>query len=203
MLEKSAETQVPIHELLARRWSPRAFDANRPVRREQILALLEAARWAPSCRGEEPWRYLVFDKTTQPQAWEQALSCLDEANQKWAKQAPVLLLAMAEGNFGHNGLPNRWAQYDCGAASENICLQAFSLGLVAHQMGGFKLAKTHELLGLPIDITCLAMIAIGYQAAPEILEGDYKTKELAPRVRKPMAENFFAGSWGKPFIEQD
>ncbi len=199
MLEKLAKTQVPIHELLAKRWSPRAFDPNQTVSREQITALLEAARWAPSCRGEEPWRFLVFDKHTNLAAWEKAFSCLDESNQKWVKNAPLLILATAVGTFNHNGQPNRWAPYDCGAASENICLQATHLGLITHQMGGFKLAKTHELLGLPVEATALAMIAIGYQASPDILEGDYKTRELAERQRKPLAENFFEGQWGVAF----
>lgn len=199
MLEKPAKTGVPIHELIAKRWSPRAFDASRPVSREHILALIEAARWAPSCRGEEPWRYLIFDKNSNASSWENALNCLDSSNQKWAKHAPLLLLATVESKFNHNGLPNRWAQYDCGAASENICLQAFHLGLVAHQMGGIQLAKTHELLGLPIDITCMAMIAVGYQASADILDKETQTKELAERVRQPLEERFFEGGWKVPF----
>ena len=48
MLEKSAITQVPVADLIARRWSPRAIDPKRPVSQEQLLGLLEAARWAPS-----------------------------------------------------------------------------------------------------------------------------------------------------------
>ena len=62
MLEKPAVTQPPIAELIARRWSPRALDPNKPVNRDQLLALLEAARWAPSCFGDQPWRYLVWDR---------------------------------------------------------------------------------------------------------------------------------------------
>jgi nitroreductase len=196
MLEKPAKTQVPIHDLITKRWSPCAFDPNRRLSHEQIMALLEAARWAPSCRGEQPWRYLVFDKQTNPTAWEQAWSCLEEANQKWAKNAPLLILATVVSTFEHNGQPNRWAQYDCGAASENICLQAVSLGLVAHQMGGFKLAKVHELLGLPAEATAMAMIAVGYQASPDLLDGNLKQRELLERSRKPLAENFFEGPWG-------
>ena len=197
ILEKPAQTEVPIHDLIAKRWSPRAFDAHRPVSREHILALIEAARWAPSCRGEEPWRYLVFDKTTDAASWEKALNCLDIS--KWAKNAPLLFLATVESKFNHNGLPNRWAQYDCGAASENICLQAFHLGLVAHQMGGIQLTKTHELLGLPIEITCMVMIAIGYQAPLEVLDKETQTKELAERTRQPLEEKFFEGTWKTPF----
>lgn len=199
MLKKPATTEIPIHELIAHRWSPRAFDPERMVPREQLLALLEAARWAPSCRGEEPWRFLIFDKQTQPQAWEKALNCLEDSNQKWAQRAPVLILATIVNIFEHNDSPNRWAAYDCGAACENLCLQAVHLGLVTHQMGGFKLAKTHELLGLPVEVTCMSMIALGYQADPQILEGDYLTRELAQRNRKPLGERFFEAEWERPF----
>jgi len=200
MLEKPAKTQVMIQDLIAKRWSPRAFDPEQLVTREQVITLLEAARWAPSCRNEQPWHFLVFDKQTNLTAWENMLSCLDEANQKWAKHAPLLILTTAKGHFEHNNQPNRWAQYDCGAAAENICLQATALGLVVHQMAGFKLAKTHELMGLPIEITCLSVMAIGYQASPEILEDSFKTRELEERTRKPLTESFYEGSWGVSFL---
>jgi len=196
MLEKTAITQEPIHELIAKRWSPRAFEANKPVSREQIIALLEAARWAPSCYGAEPWRYIVFDRFNNTAAWEKAFSCLAQANQVWVKNASVLILAVTRNSFEHNDKPNRWAQYDCGAASENICLQAVSMGLVAHQMGGFDANKAHEMLGIPADFTCMSMIAIGYQASPDVLEGEYKDRELAARERKSLEALFFGGEWG-------
>ena len=59
MQTKTASTQVDVHDIISRRWSCRAFDANKKVSREQIVSLLEAARWAPSCFGDEPWRYIV------------------------------------------------------------------------------------------------------------------------------------------------
>jgi nitroreductase len=196
MLKKTALTQFAIHDLIANRWSPLAFDANRPVTHEQILTLLEAARWAPSCNNAQPWRYLVFNKTTEVESWEKAFSCLAEGNQIWVKNAPVLLLATTHNFFTHNGQPNRWAQHDCGAANENICLQATSMGLWVHQMGGFDPQKAQELFGIPSDFTCMSMIAIGYQTDPQILEEKYQERELAERHRKPLEEVFFTGRWG-------
>ncbi|MGB8339861.1 MAG: nitroreductase family protein, partial [Burkholderiales bacterium] len=111
---KFATTLQPIHDLLAKRWSPRAFDANKKVSREQIISMLEAARWAPSCFGDEPWRYIVWDKNTGQAAWENAFACLDESNQKWVKNAPVILASLANSVFDHNGKTNRWAQHDTG-----------------------------------------------------------------------------------------
>ncbi len=164
MLEKPAITQAPIADLIARRWSPRAIDPDQPVGREHLLALLEAARWAPSCFGDQPWRYLVWDRFHDAASWRQAFECLAEGNQIWVKNAPVLLLSIAAPNFGHNDQPNRWAQYDTGAASENLCIQAAALGLAAHQMGGFDAAAVAKLAGLPERATPMAMIAIGHPA---------------------------------------
>src|SRR5712691_9520004 len=120
MLEKKATTSVPIHELLVRRWSPRAFDPHKTVAREEFAALLEAARWAPSCNGDEPWRYLIWDRARDPGNWQKAFDCLSEGNRKWVQNVPVLLLSCAVSIFAHNGKPNRWGQHDTGAAS--VCL---------------------------------------------------------------------------------
>ncbi|MDS4032130.1 MAG: nitroreductase family protein [Candidatus Contendobacter sp.] len=197
MLEKPAVTQVAIADLIARRWSPRAIDSDKPVSREHLLALLEAARWAPSCFGDQPWRYLVWDRFQDSASWRQAFECLAEGNQAWVKNAPILLLSIAAPNFGHNDKPNRWAQHDTGAASENLCLQATALGLVAHQMGGFdaERAKTH--FNIPADHVCLAMIAVGHPGPVEALPDALRERELAPRERKLLEHFVFEGGWGQ------
>lgn len=199
MLEKPAITQAPLTEVIARRWSPRAIDPNRPVSREQLLALLEAARWAPSCFGDQPWRYLLWDRFTDPGAWQQAFECLAEGNRIWVKHAPILLLSVATPNFGHNGKPNRWAQHDTGAASENLVLQAVALDLVAHQMGGFDDEQAKARFGIPADHHCMAMIAVGHPGAVDSLPADLREKELAPRERKPLDEIIFSGNWRNGF----
>ncbi len=197
MLEKPALTQPPIAELIARRWSPRAIAPNQPVSREHLLALLEAARWAPSCFGDQPWRYLVWDRFRDPDRWQQAFECLAEGNQDWVKNAPILLLSLASPNFGHNDKPNRWAQHDTGAASENLCLQATALGLVAHQMGGFDPDKVKATFNIPAGYTCMAMIAVGQPGSVEVLSEALRERELAPRERKPLDSLAFEGGWNR------
>lgn len=198
MLTKIATTQVEIQELLAQRWSPRALENDKPVRHEHVLALLEAARWAPSCFGAEPWRYIVCERQQNEVAWQQALNCLADANQVWAKNAPVLLLSVALNQFTLNGNPNRWAQYDTGAATENLCLQAVGLGLVAHQMGGFDPEKAKAAFSLPDNVTAMAMVAVGYQASPDSLDGELQQREIAERTRLPLTELCFDGQWQVP-----
>jgi nitroreductase len=196
-MQKPATTQVPVDETIANRWSPRAYDANKPVTQTQITALLEAARWAPSCFGDEPWRFIVWDKTTDLAAWQQAFDCLVEGNQTWAKDAPLLVLVCADALFSHNQKPNRFAQYDTGAAAENLCLQAASMGLAAHQMGGYKADEARAAFAIPEQYTTMAMIAVGYQADVNTLPDDLKERAMAERKRKPLGELFFNGSWGK------
>ena len=197
MLKKSAVTQVAIADLIAHRWSPRAIDPDQPVSREQILALLEAARWAPSCFGDQPWRYLLWDRFRDAAAWQQAFECLAEGNQGWVKNAPLLLLSIATPNFGHNNKSNRWAQHDTGAASENLCLQATALGLVAHQMGGFDPEQAKIRFNIPTDHVCMAMIAVGHPGPTEVLPEALRERELAARERKPLAEMVFEGAWNQ------
>jgi nitroreductase len=200
-LNKPAQTQQPIHDLLAHRWSPRAFDASKKVGRDKIISLIEAARWAPSCFGDEPWRYIVWDKHLDAAAWQKAFDCLGAPNQVWVKNSPVLFASVANTIFDHNpGAANRFAQYDTGAASMALVLQAEALGLVTHQMGGFDAAKLRAAFLIPDQYTPMAMMAVGYQADADILEGDYKTRELAPRARKPIESRFYEGAWGAAIL---
>lgn len=198
MFKKKIDTQEKVDGLIANRWSGRAFDNKRPVTHEHIISLLEAARWAPSCYGDEPWRYIVCDKARNEAAWNKALACLSEGNQSWAMNAPVLMLALANTIFGHNDTPNRWAQYDTGAASMSICIQATSLGLMVHQMGGFNVENAASSFAIPEQFTPMAMIAVGYQLAEDEITEAMMERESSERHRNPLAEQFFDGEWDKP-----
>lgn len=199
-MQKPAITQQPIHELIANRWSGRAYDASKLVTKDQLVSLLEAARWAPSCFGDQPWRYVVCNKAENLQAWQAAFDCLVPGNQSWAIDAPVLLLICADTLFSHNQKPNKWGPYDTGAATENFCLQAAALGLMAHQMGGFDADKARAAFKVPEQYHILPMVAVGYQAAIESLSGEVKERELAERSRKPLGELFFNGVWDTPIV---
>jgi len=195
-MEKPAPTEFPVHDLIRRRWSPRAIDPTRLVEREKLLVLLEAARWAPSCFNEQPWHYLVFEPSNAA-VLEEARSCLVEGN-RWAKSAPVLLLSVAKETFTRNGKPNRHAHHDVGLASENLVLQAVDVGLTAHQMAGFDAEKARQLFGIPEGFTPMAMIALGYAPDPQSLADDVRKLEEEPRTRKPMIEWAHDGHWSKP-----
>ena len=199
-MHKPAITQVSINETLANRWSGRAYDAAKKVSHEQTIALLEAARWAPSCFGDQPWRFIVWDKNTDAAAWQQAFDCLAPGNQSWVKDAPLLVLTCADTLFNHNQQPNRLAQYDTGAATENLCLQASSMGLMAHQMGGFSADKARAAFAIPGQYILMAMVSVGYAADISTVEGDALARETAARTRRPLGELFYTGTWGKAVV---
>ena len=199
-MHKPAITQVSINETIANRWSGRAYDAAKKVSHEQTIALLEAARWAPSCFGDQPWRFIVWDKNTDAAAWQQAFDCLAPGNQSWVKDAPLLVLTCADTLFNHNQQPNRLAQYDTGAATENLCLQASSMGLMAHQMGGFSADKARATFAIPGQYILMAMVSVGYAADISTVEGDALVRETAARTRRPLGELFYTGTWGKAVV---
>ena len=203
MMEKPADTQYPIHDLLKRRWSPRAFSDQR-VEPDRLRSLLEAARWAPSSNNAQPWSFIV---ATQEDAAEygRLLNCLVEFNIQWAQRAPVLIASVARLSFEDDGKPNRHALHDVGQAVANLIVQATALGLAVHQMAGFHPDKVRELYDVPKEFEPVAMMALGYPGDPESLPEKLKKRELAPRERKPVTEFVFAGRWGKtlPLVSVD
>lgn len=195
-MHKPAPAEHPIESLIAERWSPRAF-SERAVSREHLASLLEAARWAPSCFNEQPWRFVVAERTDQV-AFERLASCLAETNRVWAARAPLLLLSVARTNFTRNDRPNRHAWHDVGLAVGNLLVQATALGLVAHQMAGFDAERARAQLSIPAGFEPVAMIALGHPGDPERLSDELRERELAPRTRKPLAELAFGGTFGTP-----
>ena len=198
MTDKRAETLVPIHDLLARRWSGHAFDAEKPVKRAQLVAMLEAARWAPSCAGEEPWRYIVWDRANNELGWQRAFDCLSTGSQLWAVTAPLIILSLAATKSYLNGKANRWAQHDTGAASENLCLQAAAMGLYAHQIGDFDGRRVKRIFSVPKEFEPMAMMAVGHPGSARGLDTQLRDRELGARYRSPINERFFENQWGEP-----
>ncbi len=195
-MNKPAETKYPINELIKQRWSPVIFDS-KIVEKQKIASLLEAARWAASCYNEQPWTFIIATKEN-PTEYQRLLSCLVEANQVWAKNAPVLMISVAKNNFTHNEKPNFHALYDVGLAVGNLSIQAQELGLFLHQMGGFDAQKTRKLYQIPEDYTPIAAIALGYLGKIEDFPENLQTRELSPRSRKPLESFVFTGNWGEP-----
>ncbi len=195
-LEKPADTPYPIHDLIRRRWSPRAF-AERPVEPEVLRSLFEAARWAASSDNEQPWRFIVATKA-DPEAYGRLFDCLLEGNQRWVHRVPVLVLSVARLTFEDGGAPNRHAFHDVGMAAAHLALQATALGLAIHQMAGFRVDQAKANVKMPDGHEPVAMIAIGYPGDPAVLPDRLRARELAPRERMPVEDFVYGGEWGRP-----
>ena len=192
-MENPAITNHDIHPLIANRWSPRAFDS-KLVEPEKLAQLFEAARWSASCFNDQPWVFIVATKDDTIN-YQKLLDCLVPFNVAWAQAAPVLILAIAQKNFKHNGKPNAWGEYDAGQAAATLVFQAAALGLVAHQMGGFDADKAIATFNIPDTAKPVAAIAIGYEGEVSNLPSELQERETAPRVRQPLSSFVFTGDW--------
>jgi nitroreductase len=189
-----ADTRVPIHEPLAARWSPRAFDAEAGVTLEQVTALLEAARWAATWGHRQPVRFLVGLRGDA--TFDAAAATLKRGN-AYAHAAGALILVCAD--EGPDARTALYSAVDAGAAIANASIEAVARGLVAHPMAGFDADAARATFGIPDGVRPLAVLAVGtlgnYATADEaIVERDSRARE-----RLPLEQVAFSGNWGCPF----
>ncbi|MER3523806.1 MAG: nitroreductase [Ignavibacteria bacterium] len=174
---------LPLHELLARRRSPKAF-LNKPLEPEILSSLFEATRWSPSSRNEQPWRFIVASKEPAND-YDRLFDVLNEANKAWAHTAPVFAAVVAKMTFDRDGRPNRAALFDVGGAVAALTAQAVSLGLQVHPMGGFDSARLKAVCRIPDGYEPIVMLAIGYP--------DEKALLKEGRVRNQVSSFVFQG----------
>jgi nitroreductase len=147
--------------------------------------------------NEQPWAFVVATRE-DAQNHEKLVSVLMEANRLWARKAPVLILTVAHNKFTKNGNPNRHSFHDVGQAAANLVIQATSLGLIAHQMGGFSVEDARKQFAVPEDWDPVSVIALGYPGDPSSLSEQMRERETARRQRKPLESFVFSGAWGHP-----
>jgi nitroreductase len=178
--------------MFVERWSRRAI-APRPLAAETVSSLFEAARWAPSASNAQPWLFIYGDDEA---SLANLRAVLNDKNQRWANQAPLLVFAFARKHNG--GKPAPTAEFDTGAAWMSLALQAHALGLVAHGMAGFHHDKVYEATGVPADdYVAIAAIAVGYPGDEALLPEDLRAREK-PSLRKPSSESALKGRYRAP-----
>jgi nitroreductase len=192
VMSQHRSPSAPVHPQFLARWSPRAM-SGQALSQQDMLSLLEAARWAPSGNNAQPWRmvYALRDSAD----FAAFFDLLVPTNQVWAKQAGALVVFTSASLFEHNGKPSITHSYDTGAAWMSFALQGSVMGLVVHGIGGFDRDKARQVLGIPETFKIEAMAAIGHAAAPETLPEALREREK-PSPRKPLEEIAFAGKWG-------
>jgi nitroreductase len=182
---KIAITRNPVIDLIKNRWSPRSF-SEKHITQQDLDTIIEAGSWAFSAINEQPWRYIVAQRGTD--RFNSFFNLLAGGNQPWNKNAAALVISFSKKTFSANGQPNTTAQHDVGAANMLLTLQANSMGIYTHVMGGFDKQAAAHILQLGEDFEPVVMIALGYPDHADKLEEPFKAREKAPRARKPLEE---------------
>jgi nitroreductase len=184
-MQKTAITAAEIARVLAKRWSPRAYDVSHTVSQHELLSILEAGRWAPSANNAQPWRFSIAARGTE--VFERITSALTGFNQAWAPTASALLV-ISMVNQKADGTPNTSALLDIGLTAQNMAIQAEDLGLSAHMMAGFVHDAMRDVLELADNLDPVLVMAIGKRADASVLEGPAYEREIAPRTRFELDE---------------
>lgn len=187
---------VPVIDVVSKRWSPYSF-SSRPIEKEFIKSLFEAARLAPSSMNEQPWSF-VYAIRDDKEHFEAFSGFLFEGNRIWAVNAYILAVVMARTKYSRNDSPNRHAFYDTGMAVANLLAQATSLGLYVHQMGGFSVEAVKKHFGMDDSSEPVAMMAIGWPGDGAELNDDLRKRDSARRPRKPLQDFVFRNFPGLP-----
>ena len=196
MIQKYAQSSQKLSKNINERWSPRSFNIDKIVTKEQMITLAEAARWSASCANEQPWNYIFINKHIDEVTYNKFFECLDKGNQNWCITVNTFAVVVARNYFHSEHKHNRWAGFDTGSSSTSLHLQAREMGLVTHPMGGFDESKIKQYFNVPDEHEVMAVIAIGYQDTEDKIVEPYSTREKQERKRKELSENFFFGDWG-------
>jgi nitroreductase len=183
----SRNPDYPIHPQFIERWSPRSFTGE-PIAREELFALFEAARWAPSANNSQPWRFVYTTRDSKD--WSAFLDLLIESNQRWAGRASALIVLLSKTSQQRPGndqpTPLFSHTLDAGAAWGNLALQAEHSGWRSHAIGGFDRERARQLLGVPDGYKVEIAIAIGRQADRSYLPESLQEREH-PNQRQPLS----------------
>ena len=139
---------MEVFECIKTRRSVRRFE-DRPVERETIQKIVDAAIWAPSWKNSQTPRYTVVDKREIIDDIAENGCCDFAFNTKTLKQTPVL----KEG----------WQMFDAGVAAQTFALAAHAQGVGTVMLGIYDAAYIQEKLGIPQTEEVAVLLAAGYE----------------------------------------
>ena len=186
---------MAFDDIVKTRRSVREYQS-RPVKEEDIAAICEAARWAPSACNAQTWRFVaVTDRALIDRLCDEALRPV--IRNKWLRQAPLIIVGCSQLDIVANRIGTRvtgieYYQIDLGIAMEHMVLKATELGLGTCYVGWFKEDKVKGILRIPERVRVSALLAVGYAA----------DTPPAKRSRKPLSKILFSETWANPFPAQ-
>lgn len=177
------------------RISPLVFK-DKAVEKTKIMAMIEAARWAPSCFNNQPWKYILVDKKDKNRS--KVEDALNFGN-GWAKKAPYIVIVGGKPKDDCQTNNIDYYLYDAGQSVMSFAMEAVHQGLAVHQMAGFDGQKIKGAVDFPNGYNVIVVMAVGYRdnikKIWDKLEYKIKDKLSAPRTRKKIEENFFFGKY--------
>ena len=155
---------MEFSEILKKRASVRAYDKSKEVSKEQIEAILEAVRLAPSARNTQPWAFYIAENE---ETRARVMKAMSEHN-AWANEASVLLVVCADLRNAYR-LEEKRYYIDIGLCLENILLEIVNQGLAACPCAAFDKERLARVLQLPEYLEPLVIVPIGYEAKGKLL----------------------------------
>ena len=147
-----------MSELIDARRSIRKYQTDKPVTKEQLGQLLTAAMLAPSARNLRPWEFIAI---TRRDTINGIAKALPNAGMCVTATAVIVIVAVPQAE-----LPEGYLPQDCGAAAQNILLEAVSMGLGTCWCGVYpnadRIEALRKLLGIPEPNIPFNVIAVGY-----------------------------------------
>lgn len=190
-IDKYRPRRYGSDDIFRKRWSPRSM-TGKAVNDQDLMAMFEAAHWAPSAANNQSWRF-IYARREDPE-WDLFFSFLNEKNQRWCKNAGALVVIVSKTTFDRNDKPSRTHSFDTGAAWAMFALEGASRGLVVHGMQGFSYERATSELDVPDGFCVEAMAAVGVLDEPSKLPDDLAAREK-PSGRKQLAQIIMRGKF--------
>jgi len=185
-----------IHPLVKNRYSGRAIDPDHIIPDEMIRTLIEAARRAPSCFNNQPWRIVI----SRGESLSAVKNCLSRGN-AWAQAASVIFTFASKPELGCQKTGRDYYTLDLGLAIENMLLQGISMDLVMHPIAGFREIDVKAVLHIPEDYRVHALVIAGYPLSLELMNEEQKTQETQRTSRKSTDEIVSWEGWSSRLHE--
>lgn len=144
-----------IHSLLKSRKSCRKYLA-KSVSMQDVYTILEGARWAPSGKNGQPWRFVIVK---EKKIKNRIADC--SIYKEWMREADTYIVIYLDKESSYNYKKDLQA---IGAAIENICLQASSMGIGTCWIGEIlvKEREVNKIINVPDTYELMAVICVGY-----------------------------------------
>ncbi|WP_067430212.1 nitroreductase family protein [Nocardioides jensenii] len=193
----STLTTGDLSDVLRNRRSLRVFDPAHDLDDADLARLFRAAQWAPSAGNSQPWSFLVGRRGDQTHG--RFVAHLSAGNRSWVPTASAVLVTahqVASGPEEDAPAYSDYAMYDLGQAVAMLTVEAGLLGLTAHQFAGFDHDAVALEFGFPAHWRVTTAVAIGAYGDPATADPSLAERDQRPRLRKPLSEFVFAGTWG-------